>query len=112
MMDLVTRHEDLGAVKGVHFYIKEGKFCGLLKPNGAGKTTTTVSMLSTITKQKRDSRVDMRGSPVRLKHHQTTAMELQQTMETCTGKKSSGRSVNERDRSILAKDRRKCERVT
>ena len=96
MKDLATRYEDKEAVNGVTLDTVEGKCCGLLKPNGMGKTTTTISMLSTITKPTSDSRVEMRGTPVRLKSSSNDAMELQQRMETFASKKSSGRNVRER----------------
>ena len=110
--DLATRDEDKEAVNGVTLATVEGKCCRLLKPNGVGKTTTTMSMLSTIAKPTSDSRVEMSGAPVRFKTLSNDAMDLQQTMETYAGRNSSGRSVNERDRSILVKDWQQCERVT
>jgi ABC-2 type transport system ATP-binding protein len=45
--DLVKKHDDLLAVKGISFDIQAGEIFSLLGPNGAGKTTT-ISMLSTL----------------------------------------------------------------
>lgn len=46
---LVKKFEDLTAVDGISFEVKEGEVFGLLGPNGAGKTTT-LSMLITLLK--------------------------------------------------------------
>ncbi|MCP1156815.1 ABC transporter ATP-binding protein [Bacillus infantis] len=43
--DLVKRFGNMNAVKGINFYIEEGRCVSLLGPNGAGKTTT-LKMLS------------------------------------------------------------------
>jgi ABC-2 type transport system ATP-binding protein len=42
---LVKQYEDVEAVKGLSFAIRQGEIFGFLGPNGAGKTTT-ISMLS------------------------------------------------------------------
>lgn len=45
--DLVKKYDEVTAVKGVSFEIREGEIFSLLGPNGAGKTTT-ISVLSTL----------------------------------------------------------------
>jgi ABC-2 type transport system ATP-binding protein len=45
--NLVKKHGDFVAVKGISFDIQEGEIFSLLGPNGAGKTTT-ISVLSTL----------------------------------------------------------------
>jgi len=45
--ELVKKYDDITAVKGISFDIREGEIFSLLGPNGAGKTTT-ISMLSTL----------------------------------------------------------------
>ncbi len=45
--NLSKYYEDVQALKGISFEIKQGEFFGLLGPNGAGKTTT-ISIMSTI----------------------------------------------------------------
>ncbi|MBY8982247.1 MAG: ATP-binding cassette domain-containing protein, partial [Candidatus Lokiarchaeota archaeon] len=47
--DLVKRFDDITAVNGVSFEIKEGEIFGLLGPNGAGKTTT-INMMNGLLK--------------------------------------------------------------
>ena len=47
--NLVKRYDQVEALKGISFTIKEGEFYGLLGPNGAGKTTT-ISIMSTLLK--------------------------------------------------------------
>jgi ABC-2 type transport system ATP-binding protein len=45
--NLRKSYENVEALKGISFDIREGEFYGLLGPNGAGKTTT-ISIMSTI----------------------------------------------------------------
>jgi ABC-2 type transport system ATP-binding protein len=45
--NLSKHYEQVQALKGISFSIREGEFFGLLGPNGAGKTTT-ISIMSTI----------------------------------------------------------------
>ena len=47
--NLVKRFDELEAVKGVSFSVREGEIFGFLGPNGAGKTTT-INMLCTLLK--------------------------------------------------------------
>ena len=43
--NLVKRFDDVEAVSGVSFEVRQGEFFGFLGPNGAGKTTT-INMLT------------------------------------------------------------------
>jgi ABC-2 type transport system ATP-binding protein len=54
--ELVKKHGDLVAVKGVSFSVEEGEVFGLLGPNGAGKTTL-ISMLTGLLAQENLLRV-------------------------------------------------------
>ena len=45
--NLRKTYDNVEALKGISFHIREGEFYGLLGPNGAGKTTT-ISIMSTI----------------------------------------------------------------
>ena len=38
--NLKKSYKDVKAVKGIDFYVEEGKLFALLGPNGAGKSTT------------------------------------------------------------------------
>ncbi|CAN5573994.1 ABC transporter ATP-binding protein [soil metagenome] len=48
--DLVKNYEQVEAVRGISFDVKEGEIFGLLGPNGAGKTTT-LEIMETLRKK-------------------------------------------------------------
>ena len=46
--DLTKRFDDVVAVDGLTFELREGKVTGFLGPNGAGKTTTLRMLLGLV----------------------------------------------------------------